>query len=111
MKKREAIISVASILIGVVCGFMLAVKLFAIEIDVLGIPYKNQSVVATKDIKAAQGDIEITIPRGSKIIHRYTAEEVPVYSIEVDGPVMGDQTLFTESKESGSFYINKDKNR
>ncbi len=47
---KGVILNFVVLLIGIVIGLILAVKAFDIKVDILGIPYRNQPVVVTKDI-------------------------------------------------------------
>lgn len=59
------------IAIGLVVGFGLgiiaAIYLFAIEVDILALPYLNEGVATTEDIFFEQNDILLEIPKGTQM--------------------------------------------
>lgn len=68
--KKLILVGGAALIVGVLVGWIAAIKTFAVDIDVLGIPYSNEPVIATRDLRIAQGDIELTIPKGTTLVHR-----------------------------------------
>lgn len=62
-------------LLGMVLGVSLAVWVFRIEVDVLGVPYVGKTYLTTEQIELTSGDTAFTLPPGVRLIHRYTAKD------------------------------------
>lgn len=56
------------VFIGFILGFMSSVYLFAIEIDLLAVPYLNVGVETTEDLLATQNGRELSIPKGTQML-------------------------------------------
>ena len=78
-----------SLLVGVAGGIVVAVKVFAIEVDLLAIPYSNTSVKLTESISIEQGSISRMLPAGSEITFKYAPKGMPVYSLDIIGEYGG----------------------
>ena len=87
-------------------GSIATIKLFAIEIDILGVPYLNNAVQAQNDVVVEQGEIKITIPKGAILIHNYTAKEAPFYSLQIVGFPF-EQIPFMATKSREYFLIHE----
>lgn len=72
-------------IVGIVCGFCLgivvAIQLFAIKIDLLGVPYANSPIVTTVDMYAMGDTTQISIPKGTPLVYLYTAKDVSFYAL------------------------------
>ena len=84
MKRPTLAVSVAAFA-GFATGFWAAVSLFAINVDLLGLPYSNTAVVAQKSAIVENGNIRISIPQGTKLIYQYSAKEQPFYALPIVG--------------------------
>jgi len=100
--KQFTIISLALIL-GFVSGLTAAVKLFALDIDILAMPYANTAIVLDKEMHIQQGDVKLTIPAGAVIEHKYTIKSVPIYSLPIVGN-LGDKPIEITNPKWKSFY-------
>lgn len=96
------LLSLISLVCGCIGGFYTAVKLFAIDIDLLGVPYSNVAVVTRQDMHLTQNQFELTIPKGASIIYSYSTQSVPVYSL----PIVGDfeDDLFDATNASAPYF-------
>ena len=110
MKNKIIPIALISLLAGGIAGFVVAVNVFAINIDVLGIPYKNIPVQTTKNVTIKQGENKILIPKGSTVLYGYTAKEQPYYLIEFYGELFGDGDTFKNVNKSNYFFLETEKN-
>jgi len=70
MRVKSTIKYLIILLLGFVFGVAVSIYLFAVEIDLLSLPYLNRTVELTEDISGHQGERKITIPEGSQIILR-----------------------------------------
>lgn len=52
---------------GVVLGIVISIYLFAIEVDILAIPYINEGIMTKEDIFIEQNDILLEIPKGTQM--------------------------------------------
>jgi len=111
MKINIIPIALISLVVGGIAGFTVAVNVFAINIDVLGIPYKNIPVQTTKDVTIEQGKNKIIIPKGSTVQYGYTAKEQPYYFIEFYGALFGDGDTFKNTNKSDHFFLETEKNK
>ena len=66
--KGKLVSSVLLILLGIVIGVLFSVYLFAIDVDLLSVPYLNKGVELTQDIDVVQNGHTIHIPKGSQMI-------------------------------------------
>lgn len=48
-------------------GLLLSIRLFAIDVDLLAMPYINTPVTLAKDITIVQNDVEVSLPKGMKL--------------------------------------------
>jgi hypothetical protein len=65
MKKIGTVIIVLAV--GFMIGLVTSIYLFAIDVDVLAIPYVNEGIVTKEDILIEQNDILLEIPRGTQM--------------------------------------------
>jgi len=84
MMKKIAI-SFILLIAGAIGGFLLTINLFAVDIDLLAIPYSNTPVVLMEDITIEQGGISVVLPKGSKITYRFAPKGMPVYAVDIVG--------------------------
>jgi len=84
MMKKIAI-SFILLITGAVGGFLSAINLFAVDIDLLAIPYSNTPVVLMEDITIEQGEISVVLPKGSKMTYRFAPKGMPVYAVDIIG--------------------------
>lgn len=104
MKLRALLIGCISALAGAVAGFLGAVNLFAIDVDLLSVPYANEPVTTTEPFTASDGAISLVVPAGASFIHRYSPKGVPVYSLEFVGALSGGPRTVPAS-DAGYFYV------
>jgi ABC-type lipoprotein release transport system permease subunit len=102
--KKGILISIVFTLVGFIAGLITAINIFAIDIDVLGIPYSNTAVKAQKDIMIEQGNNKIIIPTGTTLIYNYTAKETPFYSLPIVGYPF-DEEPFKETQNWEYFLV------
>lgn len=86
--KKYIIIILASCTLGLIIGLYAAAQLFALNIDLLGIPYKNEPVTLLSDITINQGNISFVIPKGATITRDYTAKGTTYLSLQIIGAPM-----------------------
>lgn len=60
-------IFIGALIVGFVLGLIAAIYLFAIDVDVLAIPYVNKGIVTKEDILISQNDILLEIPKGTEM--------------------------------------------
>jgi hypothetical protein len=60
--------SLLLVLAGFLLGSLTMIRLFAIDVDMLAIPYINKGVILEKDIAIAQDDIVLEIPKGAQML-------------------------------------------
>ncbi len=89
---------------GSVVGFLVAVKLFAIDIDLLAVPYLNKPVTTTEPFTASNGSLSVVVPAGVILVHRYSPKGVPVYAVELVGTLAG-RPRTVPANEVGYFYV------
>lgn len=99
------LIGIAASSIGFIVGVVSAINLFAIEVDILGLPYKNQPVELNQDIDIEQNDITISLPKGAMVYHTYTAKELPRYCLVVHGELFNKNNLFSNVAVGQDFYV------
>ncbi|MCZ4307156.1 hypothetical protein O4G98_20695 [Zoogloeaceae bacterium G21618-S1] len=104
MKLRTLLIGSLSALAGAVVGFLGAVKLFAIDVDLLSVPYANEPVTTTEPFTASDGAHSLVVPAGASLIHRYSPKGVPVYSLEFVGTLSSSPRTVPAS-DTGYFYV------
>lgn len=75
------IFNVISLLIGLILGWLIAVKMFDIDVDLLGVPYFNKPVATTEAVVVKQGNLSMTIPKGATLVYRRTAFDRPHYFV------------------------------
>ena len=66
--KGKLITSVLLILSGFIVGVLASIYLFAIDVDLLAIPYVHKGVKTTKDLVAVQNDLSLHIPKGTQML-------------------------------------------
>jgi len=98
------VITFISLIIGAISGCILVIKLFAIDIDLLALPYSNTPVVLMENITIEQDQIAIKLPKGSEITYKYSLKGMPVYSVDVIGNL--DLKIVTKPIDrKGYFYV------
>ena len=101
---KKILQSLILIVIGIVIGVVATIELFAIDVDLLGVPYANKPVIATQDLVATQGDTEILIPEGTVLRFKYYAKEAPFYSLPISGEPFADLPL-EDTDQIAHFYL------
>ena len=94
---------------GFATGAFTIAHIFAINIDLLGVPYSNSPVVAPSDIVVKQGDIKLIIPKGATLMYRYSAKETPYYVLHIVGWPFEEQP-FINANTWSYFSIENDGN-
>lgn len=70
-------------MIGTVIGLVTAIKMFAIDVDVLAIPYINKGVRLTENATIEQHGIQICIPGGTELLMAREMPEGNVYMLSI----------------------------
>jgi len=79
---RPVLTFAIGVLLGTVCGCILAVAVFKVDIDLLGIPYVGASMELGKSITLKQDATQFVVPAGAPVRLEYaTGEGVEYYSI------------------------------
>jgi hypothetical protein len=65
---RQIILALLFLILGTGLGFFLSVKLFAVDIDIMAVPYVNKSVVLKNDMVVEGKAAKLTIPKGSEML-------------------------------------------
>lgn len=65
--KSNKIFWIISFLLGVIAGILISVYLFAIDVDLMSIPYVNKGVLIKKPLTLKQNSIEMTLPQGAEL--------------------------------------------
>ncbi len=65
---RQIILALVFLILGTGLGFFLSVKLFAVDFDIMAVPYVNKSVVLKNDMVVEGKAAKLTIPKGSELM-------------------------------------------
>ena len=82
---KKIIIPITCLLVGVASGLLLAIELFAVDVDLLAIPYSNSPVVLEEALLLNQEGLSVSIPKGTNLNFKYAPKGMHVYSIEIFG--------------------------
>lgn len=82
---KQFLITIFTLLIGFTIGLYAAIFIFAIDVDILGIPYSNTTVELDRDLHVTQGELSIEIPKGSQLEYEYSIKSTPIYSLKIIG--------------------------
>jgi len=99
---RNYVLTISALISGIVIGAYAAVTVFAIDVDLLGLPYKGTTVELLNDRTIRQGESEVILPAGSKLTYSYTTKSVPIYTLNIVG---GFGEIPPESKDSSKVYF------
>ncbi len=65
--KNNKIFWIISFLFGVIAGILITIYVFAIDVDLMGIPYINKGVLIKKPLILRQNSIKFTLPEGAEL--------------------------------------------
>ena len=82
---KKFLVTIMTLLIGFIIGLYVAIFLFAIDVDILGIPYSNTTIELDRDLHVTQGDLSVEIPKGSQLEYEYSIKSTPIYSLKIIG--------------------------
>ena len=82
-------------ILGLIAGIIVSVHLFAIDVDILAIPYLNKGVVLTEDIVIEQDNIQLSIPKGTQLTLRLQMPGMDRYGIDFYVPYNKDTPCAT----------------
>lgn len=103
---KKCLITILTLVIGFIVGLYTAVVIFAIDVDILGLPYSNTTVELDRDLHVTQGELNIEIPKGSQLEYEYSIKSVPIYSLKIIGNV---EEPFPEAAEiNNKFFFSKE---
>ena len=88
---KVIIFSSVFLVLGFIAGLLTGIYMFAVDVDLLGLPYSNSPVVASNDVVVTQGDLKITIPKGATLTYRYSAKDEPYYALDIVGKPFADR--------------------
>jgi len=86
---NKTLFIIVIVLFAFVSGIIVAKFLFAIDIDILALPYSNRNVVVVKDIDIIQDNITIRIPKGARMILTRELSTTDEYSIKINAFMIG----------------------
>jgi hypothetical protein len=99
--KSNKIFWIISFVLGVIAGILITIYLFAIDVDLMGIPYINKGVLIKKPLTLKQNSITLIIPEGAELTLMRRMPGVNEYAIPIIIP-WDDETkiekLSTKSK-------------
>lgn len=93
---------------GVVIGFLGAVWLFAIDVDLLAVPYLNQPEKTTQEVVVVQDSLSVAIPKGATVIHKSSPKGLPIYALEFVGD-LSTPSITQPSETRQYFYVQPSK--
>jgi hypothetical protein len=100
---------IGSAFAGCIIGIAICVYLFAIDIDLLAVPYLNRPVVLNESVEITQGGIQTILPKGTKLVHVKTAFETDEMYVPVAIPWKSNIEYLPLNKRIEYFYPSKDK--
>ncbi len=65
---RQIVLALLFLILGTGLGFFICIKLFAVDIDIMAVPYVNKSVVLKNDMVIEGQTVKITISKGSELL-------------------------------------------
>jgi len=101
---KNLIIAIFSLLSGVVIGAIVVVDIFSVDVDLLGAPYNSHPMELQEPVVIKQEEVEILLPKGSIIKHRYSPKGQHNYSIEIISSY-GDLVPKDNTDKSLYFYV------
>ena len=91
---RRLLLYLPVLLVGFCLGVWAAVKMFAVDVDLLALPYRDQGVRLTAPLEVEQDGLRLVLPLGAEIKLVQQTELSELYVVEIwssFGPLSAEQ--------------------